>query len=239
MGGIAVINWHNLRYEFGAAERDFLKLKVLKTSIEPINIRDEFHPLRARLIEARDEVFEKYTLDSSEKLDYTFDLSFGLKIYEILNEQIGFTNRVAANDEIWRYLSICIVPDIVHSRWSLNEERFYKSARRIWLKTIWWYVHLSWRGNASETYNLLASNSTDTILQLVERPGIGYHTDLYREIMLQYNLYGNCSRDLFRRVLILNTARLITISPELVEGGIEGYVNDLFEKAKVLGKVIS
>ncbi|MER2155798.1 MAG: hypothetical protein ABS917_16520 [Solibacillus sp.] len=232
-----MINWHNLRYEFGAAERDFLKLQVLTTSMEPISIREEFKDLRVRLIAARDEVFEKHNLDSSEKLGYTFDLSFGLKVYDILNEQIGFTNRIASNDDIWRYLSICIVPDIVHSRWSLNEERYYKSSRRIWLKTIWWYIHLSWRTNSFITYDILSSNTTDTIQQLVERPGIGYHTELYREIMLQYNLYGNSSRDLFRRVLILNTARLITISPELVEDGVEGYVNDLFEKAKVLGTV--
>lgn len=233
----AVINWHNLRYEFGAAERDFLKLQVLTTSMEPMSIREEFKGLRVRLIAARDEVFEIHSLDSSEKLGYTFDLSFGLKVYDILNEQIGFTNRVASNDDIWRYLSICIVPDIVHSRWSLNEDRYYKSSRRNWLKTIWWYIHLSWRTNSSITYNILSSNTTDTIQQLVERPGIGYHTELYREIMLQYSYYGNSSRDLFRRVLILNTARLITISPELVEEGVVGYVNDLFEKAKVLGTV--
>jgi len=234
-----MISWHNLRYEFGTAERDFLKLQVNTTSIEPMNIREEFQELRLKLIAARDEVFDKHNLDSSEKLDYTLDLSFGLKLYEILNEQIGFTNRVASNDDIWRYLSICVVPDIVHSRWSLNEDRFYKSPRRIWLKTIWWYTHLSWRGNSCETYSLLVSNTTDTIQQLVERPGIGYHTDLYREIMLQYNLYGNSSRDLFRRVLILNTARLITNSPELVENGIVGYVNELFENAKVLNNVRS
>ena len=47
--------------------------------------------------------------------------------------------------------------------------------------------------------------------------------------MLQYSTFEDKSRDLFRRVLKLNTARLLTISPELVEGGLQGYVSDLFE----------
>lgn len=231
-----VVNWHNLRYEYNAAERDFKKLQVLSASMEPINIRDEFQPLREQLIEARDEVFEVHKLDGSEKLGYTLDLAFGLKLYEILNEQNGFTNRIATGDDVWRYLTICVIPDVVHSRWGLHEERFYKSPRRIWLKTIWWYIHLSWRGNLDNTKELLIDNTTDTIQQLVERPGIGYHVNLYREIMLQYKNYSEPKRDAFRVALILNTARLMTTSPELVEEGIEGYVRDLFETAKVLGE---
>lgn len=232
-----VINWYNLRYEYSAAERDFNKLQVFTHSVGPIKIRDDFKLLREQLIRARDEVFETHKLDGSEKLDYTFDLAFGLKIYEILNGQLGFTNRVASSDDVWRYLTICVIPDIVHSRWGLHDERFYKSPRRIWLKTIWWYIHLSWKENINETYQLLSENTTDTIQQLVERPGIGYHIDLYREIMRQYNFYLDPTRNVFRSVLKLNTARLLTTSPELVENSIESYVKDLFETAKVLGNV--
>ncbi|CAM5220984.1 hypothetical protein UACE39S_00987 [Ureibacillus acetophenoni] len=227
-----MINWENINYDINKASADFNKLVVQATSIEPINPRVEFVELREQLIQARDEIFEEYDLDGANKLDYQFDLIYGLKLFEILNESIGFTNRVATNDDVWRYLSVCVVPDVVHARWSLNADHFYKISRRIWLKTIWWYINLSWRGNSKETYEILKDNSTDTILQLVERPGIGYYTEMYRELMLQYSYHEDSSRNLFRRVLKLNTARLLTTSPELVEGGIKGYVNELFDTAK-------
>lgn len=223
-----MINWDSIRYDIGAATRDFDKLEVKATSIEPINPRPELNEVRNKFIEARDELFEKYGFDSIDKLDYQFDLLFGLKVYQILTKEIGFTERVAANDDIWRYLSVCVVPDIVHSRWKLNADRFYKTSRRIWLKSIWWYINLSWTGTRRGTYDILKDNTTDTILQLVERPGVGYYTDMYRVLMLQYAQYDDSSRNLFRRVLKLNTARLLTTSPELVSGGIDAYVADLF-----------
>lgn len=223
-----MINWESIRYDVGRAEMDFEKLEILSSSIAPISPREDFKEIRNQLIEIRDYIFEKYEYDNANKLDYKFDLLFGLKMYQVLNENVGFTNRVATNDDIWRYLSICVIPDIVHSRWELNEERFYKSPRRIWLKALWWYIHLSWRGNEEETYNILKDNTTDTVVQLVERPGIGYHVEMYREIMYQYSFIQDSSREVFRRLLKLNTATILTTTPELVEGGIKKYVQDLY-----------
>lgn len=224
-----MINWSSIKYDVNSAKNDYECLVVKSKSVEPISVNERFTELRESLITARNSVFEEYGMDSDNKLDYNFDLLFGLKVYEILNESIGFSNRIATNDDVWRYLSVCVVPDIVHSRWSLNADHFYKTSRRIWLKTIWWYIHLSWQNNSEETYEILKNNSTDTILQLVERPGIGYYIDMYREIMLQYYKQGESDRDLFRSILKLNTARIMTTSPELVEGGVKEYVNSLFE----------
>lgn len=224
-----MINWDSIRYDIGSATRDFNKLEVKVTSIEPIDPKFELLDVRNQLINARNDIFEKYHFDNINKLDYKFDLLFGLKLYQILTEKIGFTNRVASNDDIWRYLSIIVIPDIVHSRWDFNEAHFYQTPRRIWLKTLWWYINLSWTGNEKDTYRILKENTTDTVLQIVERPGIGYYTDTYREIMMQYAKYEDTSRNLFRRVLKLNTAKLVTTSPELVDGGIKKYVLDLFE----------
>jgi len=200
------INWESVVYDINKASEDFSKLEVKSASVEPVAPRSDFTELRNQLIDARNRVFEIYNFDAANRLEYLFDLTFGLELYQILDEKIGFTNRVATNDDVWRYLSVCVVPDIVHSRWSLNPDHFYKRSIRIWLKTIWWYIHLSWRGNAEETFNILKNNTTDTILQLVERPGIGYYIELYRELMLQYSNYQDESRtDFFRRVLKLNT----------------------------------
>lgn len=227
-----MINWENLNYDIGKADQDFELLSVESKGIVPINPSEEFLGLREKLIEARDEVYDRFELDNVNKLRYTFDLNFGLKVYEILNEKIGFNNRVASNDEVWRYLAIKVVPDIVHSRWEFNETYFYKAPRRIWLKTIWWYIHLSWSGSTENTYITLENNSTDTIMQLIDRSGIGYNVELYREIMKQYYEHSNKDRMLFRRLLILNVARLLTMSPDLVEGGIEGYVKDLYKSVQ-------
>ena len=227
-----MINWDSIHYDVGSATRDFNKLEVKPSTFEPIKPHHEFESVREQLINARDELFEKYNFDTANKLDYKFDLLFGLKIFQILNDEIGFSNRVATNDDVWRYLSICVIPDIVHSRWQLNADHFYKIPRRIWLKTFWWYVSLAWVGNESDTYKILEKNTTDTILQLVERPGIGYYTDMYNEIIVQYANYEDSSRNLFRRVLKLNTARLLTTSPELVNGGIQSYVTDLFDSVE-------
>lgn len=227
-----MINWETISYSVESAKKDFNELEVHSNQIKPIDFMDDFNALRLELLEARDSLFENLGLDKENKLDYVFDLYFGLKLYTILNEQFSFTNRIATNDDIWRYLSVKVVPDIVHSRWGFNEDRFYRLSRRNWLKTIWWYICLSWKGNEQETLKILEGNTTDTIMQLVERPGLGYHIDLYRALMSQYAEHADPSRELFRSVLKLNTARLLTITPELIEGGVSMYVSNLFSVAK-------
>ena len=103
------------------------------------------------------------------------------------------------------------------------------SRSRLVSQRLWWYIHICWDGSEEATYELIKNNTTDTIQGLIERPGIGYYVDVYREIMKRYKDYQD--RNLFRRVMKLNTARLMTTSPELVDGGIEAYVEDLFKKA--------
>lgn len=227
-----MIIWESLNYDVNRALIDFNELKVKEKAVEPIKVIEEYESLREELLKARDKIFDKKGYDYSNKLDYTFDLLYGIKLYSILNELTGFTNRAATNDDVWRYLSIRVIPDIVHSRWGLNDARYFKTPRRIWLKTIWWYIHLSWQGTKQETYEILKDNTTDTIVQLVERPNIGYYVDLYRELMKQYSNIDDSSRKIFRRAMKLNTARLITTSPELIDGGIKQYVRELLNDAK-------
>lgn len=223
------IDWEK-QYTARKAKQDFEELKIVAKGITPIELSPEWQELRDKLLTIRDEVFEEYDLDRADNLGYDFDIAYGLRCYELLNEKIGFTNRVASGDDIWRHLSIKVIPDVVHARHGMNKEYYYANNRRIWLKSIWWYINLSWCGNVSETLEVIKGKSTDTIMQLVERPGLGYYIDVYRAIMKKYKDYDD--RMLFRRVFKLNTARLLTTSPELVEGGIEGYVDELFKVAE-------
>lgn len=87
-------------------------------------------------------------------------------------------------------------------------------------------------GSSEETFNLLKNNTTDTVVQLVERPGIGYYTDLYRELMKQYANINDSSRNIFRRALKLNTALLPVSYPELMDGGIPEYIKYIFSKVQ-------
>ena len=121
-----MINWENIRYDISNANKDFDKLIVNINEIEPINPPKEFEHLREQLIEARDSLYDEYNFDNANKLDYQFDVLFGLKLYDILRKDDNFSNRVAANDEIWRFLSIKVIPDIVHARWGMNASHFIK-----------------------------------------------------------------------------------------------------------------
>lgn len=224
-----MITWDEINYNTEKARQDFDRITVEK--LKDIYVPDKYSDLRESLITARDKVFDLKDLDTIEKLGYSFDLSFGLELYSILNDEYNFKLRDAANDDIWRFLQLQIIPDIVFSRWGRNEERFYKANRRIWIKTLWWYVHLSWNNDKTSTYQLLEKNTTDTIMNLVERPGLGYDIELYRQIMRKYRQYcdgSNESRMLFRRVMIMNIARSATVSPKLIDGGLSNYVDKIF-----------
>lgn len=218
-----MISWPT--YTLGQAEKDFNLLS--SDNVMETNLSEDFLQLREELIDARDHIYDKYEFDEGLHDKYAFDLEFGLALYKTLYTKIE--NRDIYLDDVWRFLSIKVIPDIVHARWNLNANRYYKLSRRIYLKQLWWYIHLSWNNNISQTYEILKDNTTDTILNLVERPGLGYHIEMYREIMKQYSQYDDGDRTLLRKVMVLNTARSKNISPELVEGGIVGYVNQLFK----------
>ncbi|WP_093072133.1 hypothetical protein [Salisediminibacterium halotolerans] len=172
--------------------------------------------------------------DVSSKQNYRVDLEFGLKLYERLFSFQSFSIRTASDNDFWRYLSVSVIPDIVFLRWGLNESRYWKEPRRIWLRTIFWYIHLSWQGSLEETRRILYDNSTDDIVQLVERIGSnGYREKFSRALMKYYGSYDkeNKSRgqSVFRKVMKLNTAKVETIEPELYAEGEEIYVRELFE----------
>ena len=168
---------------------------------------------------------------------YSADLDFGLRMYAFLRDGFGMTASTASDDDIWRFIHMKVVPDMIFDRWRseenetnrINNDRFWKDSRRMWLKTVWWYIHLSLQnGSLDETRKVLEGNGSDDISQLVERSGAGYRVDLYRAIMKRYS---NSSRDrlLLRKVLKLNVVRCATVEPLLFSSGIENYVESLFE----------
>jgi hypothetical protein len=184
--------------------------------------------------EIRTSIEHFIALDRSSSLHaYELDLELGLELYtKILSFDRGMTLRMAANDSVWRQITLRIVPDIVAIRWPADDDgifpagRFWKQPQRNWFKAIWWYIHLSWQGSRDATLDRLKKGSTDSIMQLVDRAGTsGYRLDFTRALMARIG--DPVSVEMFRKVLKLHTARMRCLEPTLHPGGIASYVDDL------------
>ena len=197
---------------------------------------EEYLPLQKELQNAFVTTLSEIGIDpeeiNSKNNSYKVDYIFGMKMYMLFREKYGMSVRAAATDGVWRHLSVCVVPDIVALRYGKDHpDRFWKKAKRIWLRVIWWYIYLSWQGDEQSTLEILKDNSTDEILQLVDRCGRGgYRVELYREIMKKYSELDKSERrknEIFRKMMVLNTARVQVLEPGLVDGGEKQYVEDL------------
>lgn len=164
---------------------------------------------------------------------YKFDCYFGKEIYRIFtSDKYRIGEREAANDDIWRFIQVKIIPELIYYRWSDNiKPRIYAQSNRLYLKTLWWFYYLSFNKDLDTTCEQLLKpcNSTDTIVALVERSGKkGYRLDLYREIMKQ-KCINNLGTEEFRNLMVYNSAKIRIVNPYLVFGGIEEYVRQLIE----------
>lgn len=182
--------------------------------------------------------FKSALEETGGKMNYTLDLRMGIKLYELLNPSEGFTNVQANDDDIWRYISVCVMPDITYLRYPkpeqgsirINQKRFYSHTRRIWLKTLWWYIHLGWQGTKENTYEVLKNNGTNIISHFIERPGKGYRTELFRSMMYIYSTLSTQKDNIFRAAAKINLAKCVTVEPALTIGGERAYSEKLFKE---------
>ena len=121
---------------------------------------------------------------------YEVDYIFGIKLYELLTFKYSMNENEAGNDDIWRYIQLKVCPEIIKYRYGINEDRYYKKARRMWLENLWWYVYLGWKDNRETTKTILKDNTTDTILNIIDRTGMyGYRKELFNEILYKKYYY--------------------------------------------------
>lgn len=208
--------------------------------------RHQVGDLHPNVVEYRSVCVEAFELAGgfslSSKQQYPIDVEVGLASYQYLCSK-GFTVVDAANDDIWRYLSTQVLPDLTYFRYPkpeeqtekencrINRKRFFSHTRRIWIKTLWWYVYLSWQGDAESTRAVIEQNGANIISHFIERPGKGYRVDLYRQLMKFYSELPNKKDRIFKSVAKLNGAECRNIEPALMQGGIEEYCRILFSKA--------
>jgi hypothetical protein len=159
------------------------------------------------------------------------DVEVGLVLYRLLTDH-GFGLRQASADGFWRHLSLEVLPDVVAARWEDHQPaRFWSSRSRIWLRAVWWFIHLSWQGTEKDTRDVLNGITTDDIVQLVERPGRhGFRIELYRAIMRARSIRRarEAGTERFRELMTLNTMKVVVTEPELHENGPDGYVTGLY-----------
>ncbi|WP_439668435.1 hypothetical protein DAMDJJ_00050 [Cupriavidus necator] len=159
-----------------------------------------------------------------------YDIQAGLALYRILNER-GFGVRHAADEGIWRYLSLVVLPDYVKSRWDKSQEaRFWSDRSRIWLRAVWWFIHLAWQGDEASTRASVDGMSTDDVVQIVERPGRrGFRVELYRAMVRAAGARPQGQRKI-RQLMKLNTATVVMVEPSAYRGGISKYVEALYQQ---------
>ncbi len=226
------------------AEEVYNSLEVFNGDTSHAKLSPHYSRIREDLIG----LFKKF----EQYRDYQFDYRFALALYDYFNTQkhSWFTLSLSADYDFWRYLSLVVVPDLVFQRHGTQKEYYYSKDVRIYLSTMWWYAHMSWQGSTEDTEQAIENNSTDTILNLVERPGKrGVHLMVYRAIMKYYGMLGKLERkvsisdsasemtsvnvNLFRRVMTLHTAKSQVINPDLYERGASDYARMLFETVGV------
>ena len=226
------MNWQEIRIDKDESQRifdDYCASKSIDCPTKCKELRDDICNLFA---ETLSELQIGPEMISKKNYSYQVDYIFGLRLYQLLNDKYEMSIRAASSAEIWRYLSVRVVPDVVEMRYGIDHpDRFWEKPKRLWLRVLWWYIYLSWQGSAEATIAVLKDNSTDEIAQLVDRCGRGgYRVELYREIMRQHGQLDPTERrqsEIFRKIMVLNTARVQAIEPGLVLGGEKQYVTDL------------
>lgn len=213
-----------------------LNLKMSHRHFEEMLRSEEFVPdanLKAKMEEVRCLILAIVSLYEPDARGNAsgpgvYDMKVGLALFRVLSA-VGMDIRTAADDGWWRFLSLRVLPDLVKSRWgSAPPVRFWKGRSRIWLRALWWTVHLTWQGSEDKTRKVLENVTTDTVVQLVERPGKGgFRIDLTRLIFRMRRL-RNPSQDQFRAIMKLNTAQIVLKEPMFCVGGLFGYVDSLF-----------
>lgn len=195
-------------------------------------LNDQYRGVREAIVSMFDEAFSKYPVFSRH--EYDLDLDLAISVYEYFCG-LGMVPADASNDGIWRYIQMKVVPDQILRRWKLKDhqlrdDRFWKQSWRMYLKILWWYVHLSYNGDLEETRRILQYNSSNDISQLVERTGEGYRVEYLREIMRRYGELPEekHGKDTLSHILMMNNVMCTRVDPELNGKTVEEHVDGLF-----------
>ena len=190
--------------------------------------------------EIREKIFGEYERYKN-KSGYEIDLRVGLALYELfLSDEYKLNPIYANDDDIWRYLSVRVFLDVTYLREPSSDrfgvyfshDRVYKHTKRIWIKQLWWWIHLAWQGDVDSTYEVLKKYGSGRISQVLERAGKGYRIDVTRKLlkkMSERTIQSKVSQDDFRALMMLYYAKMFVVEPTLVDGGIDAFLDKILD----------
>ncbi len=190
--------------------------------------------------EIREKIFGEYERYKN-KSGYEIDLRVGLALYELfLTDEYKLNPIYANDDDIWRYLSVKVFLDVTYLREPSSDrfgvyfshDRVYKHTKRIWIKQLWWWIHLAWQGDVDSTYEVLKKYGSGRISQVLERAGKGYRIDVTRKLlkkMSERTTQSKVSQDDFRALMMLYYAKMFVVEPTLVDGGIDSFLDKILD----------
>ena len=195
---------------------------------------------RHQLLEAETQANDKAKKEHLN--DFQQKLAFGLSLYSILeNEPYKISLPDAANDNVWRYLSVFLVPDILYRSYNNNvpDTHLYRRKWRIFLKTFWWLIYLAGiPGNDGKldkerTWEILSVHQNDLKDSLLDRSGSGFRRDFIRVLVQKYTTwqkknYQTFEQDAFRYLMKLYHITTQVIDPDLA--GYDDFADELIEK---------
>lgn len=168
---------------------------------------------------------------------YDYDYRFALDLYELLNSLEWFNSSLASDYDFWRFVCVSVAPNIIEYRHDIAKTEYYYSKNvRMYFPTMYWYIHLCFNNDIETTRHIVEQNNSDTILNLIERPGRkGLNEVLQRKIMYYYWIIIKSKRYnkaelmlIFRKVMVLNLSKLQNVEPVACVEGIDGYVRKLY-----------
>ena len=79
-------------------------------SYDTIETDETYSVFRSSLLEA----FKEALIETRGKMDYLLDLRVGIRLYQLMPLGKDFSVIDANNNDIWRYISVKIMPDITY-----------------------------------------------------------------------------------------------------------------------------
>lgn len=212
-------------------------------------LTDVYRELRERMTALRDCMDEmRKRIGNKTPKDYASDLLYGLTLYRFLREK-EFGIWDAADDNVWRYIAVKVMPDIVHERLGGDYAKDAFSgvrSSRFWVRNIWWYIYLSLVETSERapdydmTAQILKGNDTDILAGVVDHPGSGFRVELFRLMMREFDAFCNrgvladTRENAFRYLIKEYQIRTTLVDPDLE--GHKLFLDEIFSKGEHLKK---
>lgn len=222
----------NLKFSEQNFERLKERAQFAASGGSPIEMEELFN-LRNRLLELAKN--QGFPLNNSMHAKTTFDKEATKFIAEIKL----FNSAEVMRDDIWTFICVALIPDIVQWRFpSANHERFLGGVRNT-LQRLWFRAMALDRGPDSiNRWELVEELTEDAFVQITERAAIAADTLLARAIaegwIRMANAIGRTKMEnIMRRAIILIRLRnQVELLSSLNERSLSKRVDAAFETAK-------